>query len=230
MSFERARVHASVRGGGLIQTPIDKGADTMRLKELRGLPVIDPTAARKVGTVVDYQVDPVAGRLAALDIAHVEGGEGERILAQRVRRVGTSAVILTARGGATPGAAIEILDSWLDTSTTIGLEVMGDEGNRIGHLVDATFNQDTLEIEAYLLRASTIERLFGRRGRIQPDKVHSCSRELMMVLTGHVQAVELPADETGVLEMPVPLKDADRLPSPTYEQVRDGRPVGASPR
>ena len=38
----------------------------MRLKELRGLPVIDPTAARKIGTVIDYQVDPVSGRIAAL--------------------------------------------------------------------------------------------------------------------------------------------------------------------
>jgi sporulation protein YlmC with PRC-barrel domain len=200
----------------------------MRLKELRGLAVIDPTAARKIGTVVDYQVDPVAGRLAALDIAHVEGGESERVLAQRIRRVGTSAVILTARGGATPGAAIEILDRWLDTSTTIGLEVMGDDGNRIGHLVDATFNQDSLEIEAYLLRSSATERLFGRRGRIQPDKVHSCSRELMIVMSGHVKATELAPDETGTHEMPLPLKDADRLPSPTYEPVADGRPVGAS--
>jgi sporulation protein YlmC with PRC-barrel domain len=200
----------------------------MRLKELRGLPVIDPTAARKVGTVVDYQVDPVAGRIAALDIAHVEAGEGERILAQRIRRVGTSAVILTARGGATPGAAIEILDGWLDTSTTIGLEVMGDDGNRIGHLVDATFNQDNLEIEAYLLRANTAERLFGRRGRIQPDKVHSCSRELMIAMSGRVKAAELPSEETNALDVPVQLKDADRLPSPSYEPVPDGRPVGAS--
>jgi sporulation protein YlmC with PRC-barrel domain len=200
----------------------------MRLKEIRGLPVIDPTAARKIGTVVDYQVDPVAGRIAALDIAHVEGGEGERVLAQRIRRVGTSAVILTARGGAAPRAAIEILDRWLDTSTTIGLEVMGDDGNRIGHLVDATFDQDNLQIEAYLLRANATERLIGRRGRIQPDKVHACSRELMIVMTGHVKAAELPPDETGPLEMPVPLKDADRLPSPTYDPVADGRPVGAS--
>ncbi|MCA1644938.1 MAG: PRC-barrel domain-containing protein, partial [Chloroflexi bacterium] len=37
----------------------------MRLKELRGLPVIDPTAARKIGTVQDYQIDPASGRLAA---------------------------------------------------------------------------------------------------------------------------------------------------------------------
>ncbi|MBV8715018.1 MAG: PRC-barrel domain-containing protein [Chloroflexi bacterium] len=199
----------------------------MRLKEIRGLPVIDPTAARKVGTVVDYQVDPVVGRIAALDITPVTGGEGERILAQRIRRVGSSAVILTARGGSMPSEPLEILDRWLDTSTTIGLEVMGDDGNRIGHLVDATFNQDSLEVEAYLLRASFRERLIGRRGRIQPDKVHACSRELMMVVTGKVKAVELAPEETHSMEMPLPLKAADRVAAPSYEPVPDGKPVGA---
>ena len=200
----------------------------MRLKEIRGLPVIDPTAARKIGTVVDYQVDPVAGCIAALDISPVSGGEGERIIAQRIRRVGSSAVILTARGGSMPSSPMEIVDRWLDTSTTVGLEVMGDDGNRIGHLVDAIFNQDSLVIEAYLLRASFNERLMGRRARIQPDKVHACSRELMMVLTGRVKAAELAPEETASLDLPMPLKDADRLPSPTYDTVPDGKPVGAA--
>src|SRR5947209_16746389 len=112
----------------------------MRLKELRGLPVIDPTAARKVGTVVDYQVDPLSGRIAALDITSVDGAEGERIAAQRIRRVGSSAVILTARGGSIPSGPIEVVDRWLDTTTLVRLEVMGDDGNRIGHRVDATFD------------------------------------------------------------------------------------------
>ncbi len=203
----------------------------MRLKELRGLPVIDPTAARKVGTVVDYQVDPASGRIAALDISMTSGSNGERVVVQRIRRVGSSAVILTARGGSTPGVVPEINEHWLDTSTTIGLEVMGDDGNLIGHIVDATFDQDTLEIESYLLRASFWERLFGGRGRIQPAKVHSCSRELMMVITGHVKATEIapesPPQETAPLVMPVTLKDEDRLEAPTFTQVPDGQPVRA---
>ena len=200
----------------------------MRLKEIRGLPVIDPTAARKIGTVMDYQIDPGSGRIAALDITPLSGGESQRVLAQRIRRVGSSAVILTARGGSAPNAPTEVVDHWLDTSTTVGLDVMGDDGNRIGQLVDATFNQDSLAIEAYLLRASFTERLFGRRARIQPDKVHACSRELMMVSTGRVTATELAPQESTSLEMPLPLKEADRLASPTFESVPDGKPVGAA--
>jgi len=203
----------------------------MRLKEIRGLPVIDPTAARKIGSVVDYQLDPVSGRIAGLDIAPVTGGEGERILAPRIRRIGSSAVILTARGGSMPSGELEVVDRWLDTSTTVGLDVMGDDGNRIGRLVDAIFNQETLEIDAYLLRAGFMERLFGRRGRIQPAKVHSCSRELMMVATGHVKAAELaPEVATTSIDLPLTLKEADRVSLPEYEPVPDGTPVTASSR
>ncbi len=202
----------------------------MRLKELRGLPVIDPTAARKVGAVADYQVDPVSGRLAALDINGTDERGGERILAQRIRRVGSSAVILTARGGSVPGGTPEVNERWLDASTLSGLEVMGDDGNRGGHLVDATFDQDSLEVDAYLLAANFFERLFGRRGRIQPTKVHSCSRELMLVTTGHVTEVEIAPEETVPLDMRLPLKDADRLDVPTFEPVPDGKPVASNRR
>ena len=200
----------------------------MRLKELRGLPVIDPTAARKVGTVADYQVDPASGHLAALDISGVENGEDARILAPRIRRVGRSAVILTARGGAMANAPVEVNEHWLDASTVSGLEVMGDDGNRVGRLVDAAFNQDSLEIEAYLLRSGGWLRMLGRGDRIQPGKVHACSRELMMMTTGRVK--ELPAvvsEDTTPLSLRMPLKADDRLPAPGFEHVPDGQPVGA---
>jgi sporulation protein YlmC with PRC-barrel domain len=208
----------------------------MRLKELRGLPVIDPTAARKIGTVVDYQVDPASGRLAALDIdsTGVTGStssDGERIAAQRIRRVGRSAVILTGRGGAVPGNAPDINERWLDASTLIGLEVMGDDGNLIGHLVDAAFDQDSLEIDSYLLTASFWERLFSRRGRIQPASVHSCSRELMMVTTGHLK--EQPAtavEDMPTMSMRVPLKSEDRATTPPLDKVAEREPVSANGR
>jgi sporulation protein YlmC with PRC-barrel domain len=197
----------------------------MRLKELRGLPVIDPTAARKVGTVLDYQVDPVAGHLAALDVNAVGSGEAERILAQRIRRVGRHAVILTGRAGSTSNVEPELNEHWLDDGSLVGLEVLGDDGNRIGRLMDARFDQDTLEIEAYLLRANLWQRLTGRRGRIQPKSVHACSRELMMVTTGRVK--ELSVSEQPTSSLSLPLKPEDRLTAPSFEQVPDGQPVGA---
>jgi sporulation protein YlmC with PRC-barrel domain len=199
----------------------------MRLKELRGLPVIDPTAARKIGTVVDYQVDPTSNRLAALDISGGEEGDEERVLAARIRRVGRSAVILTARGGAVPGAEPEINEHWLDSASLVGLEVMGDDGNRVGEVVDATFDQDNLEVEAYLLRTGVFQRLSGRTDRILPARVHACSRDLMVVVRlKETAAIEPSVDqETTTLTLGIPLKGEDRLPAPSFDQVPDGKPI-----
>jgi len=204
----------------------------MRLKMLRGLPVIDPTAARRIGTVTDYQVDPGAGRLAALDVSPIGGSDNERILAERIRRVGNHAVILTAKGGSLPNAPAEVDERWLDASTLGGLEVMGDDGTRVGHVLDATFDQDSLAVDAYLLQGGNFfEKLIGRGGRIEPDRVHSCSRDLMLVTSGTVEAtVESVEEETKpmTLEAPVALKDADKLPAPSFETVPDGQPVSSS--
>jgi len=216
------------------------------MKELRGLPVVDPTAARKIGTVSDYLVDPAAGRLAGLDVTPLDGGDVQRILAQRIRRVGGSAVMLTARAESVPTSASEVNDRWLDSATLVGLEVMGDDGTRIGRLVDATFNQDSLMIEAYQLQGSGfLDGLTGKHNTIEPGAVYSCSRELMLIGTGQAQAAEsgatagaesaseTPAHEkieekTAALDSTLPLKDADRLTTPSFETVADGQPVSTS--
>src|SRR5579859_1036734 len=124
----------------------ERETSSMRLKDLRGLPVIDPTSARKIGTVVDYQVDPASARLAAIDISNNATTDGERVLSSRIRRVGRNAVILTERGGNVAGTAREVVERWLDAAVLGGLEVLGDDGNMVGRLMDATFDQDSLEI------------------------------------------------------------------------------------
>ena len=178
----------------------------MRLKEIRGLPVVDPAAARKIGTVSDYLVDPATGRLAALAVQGREGSADERIHAQRIRRIGQHAVVLTGRASSGASASGDGQhERWLDSASLANLEVLGDDGNRIGRLTDASFDQDTLEIDAYLLHANLWERLFGRhRGRIQPNQVASCSRELMIVKSGR------PAES----QTTQPTEDAAKSPEP----------------
>jgi sporulation protein YlmC with PRC-barrel domain len=201
----------------------------MRLKEIRGLPVIDPIAARKIGTVLDYQIDPVAGRLAALDINGIEEGATERILSQRVRRVGRSAVILTDGVNASPRLPIEDNERWLDSETFAGLEVMGDDGNRVGRLADGAFNQDNLAMELYVLRVGWFARLFGNRGRVVPSTVYSCSREMMLVTTGRA-AKELSLDsavEQATPALGAPLKSEDRAAAQGYDSTPESTPVAA---
>jgi uncharacterized protein YrrD len=194
----------------------------MRLKTIRGLPVVDPTAARKVGSVVDYLIDPASRRLAALEVAAPDGGDAapERITipSQQVRRIGRHAVVLTGPPDSSGQASADDAARWLDAASLSNLEVLGDDGNRIGRLTDASFDQDTLEIEAYLLHANLWERLFGRRrGRIQPNQVASCSRELMIVNSGRLaqEQTTQPAEAGAKAPEPndplgVPLKLDDR--------------------
>jgi sporulation protein YlmC with PRC-barrel domain len=197
----------------------------MRLKELLGLPVIDPTSARKIGTVLDYQVDPAGGGLAAVDVTGTSGADGQRVLAARIRRVGRDAVILTGRGGKVASATAEVDERWLDASVLGGLEVIDDDGDRVGRLIDATFDQDSLEIGAYLLRVGTLQRLLRRSSRITPARVQSCSRELMLVASGRLKAEPTaPAEaEPTTQEVRVALKTDDRMDAPTLEQVQDGQ-------
>jgi sporulation protein YlmC with PRC-barrel domain len=202
----------------------------MRLKQLHGLPVIDPTTARKIGTVVEYQIDPASGRIAALDVggAGESDLDGERILAQRIRRVGRSAVILTGTGRASPRMPRTIDERWLDGSTLVDLEVMGDDGDGIGRLLDASFDQDSLGIDFYVLRSSIWNRLLGRRTRIEPGVIHACSRELMIVSTGRLKELPVPVSaEAASPALSVALKTDDRLPPPGYEPAPDGQPAGA---
>ena len=190
----------------------------MRLREIRGLPVVDPTAARKIGTVSDYLVDPATGRLAALETQDREGNTDERIAAHRIRRIGQHAVVLTGRAtSGSIGGDTGQSERWLDSASLANLEVLGDDGNRVGRLTDATFDQDSLDIQAYLLQAQLWERFFGRhRGRIQPNQVASCSRELMIVNSGRLgegQAAQpaeddsTPAEPTDSLGVPLKLED-----------------------
>jgi sporulation protein YlmC with PRC-barrel domain len=206
----------------------------MRLKELRGLPVIDPSAARRVGTVTDYQVDAAASQLAALDIDPADPSDGERILSHRIRRVGRHAVILTGRDDDAPTLALDNSTHWLDTSSLEGLEVLGDNGDRVGHLMDATFDADSLDIEAYTLRSTFWERFIGHRGRVQPSTVHACSREIMIVTSGHVRepiptrAVSERDDASAESStIGVPMKVDDRVPAPRASPAENGKRVPA---
>jgi len=205
----------------------------MRLKELRGLPVIDPTAARKVGTVTDYQLDPTASRVAALDIDPVEPSDGERILAHRIRRVGRHAVILVGHSASTSNVVLDHAENWIDMGSLEGLEVLGDDGDRVGQLVDATFHQDSLEVDAYLLQATWWEQLIGRHARIQPSRVHSCSRELMIVTSGHMTEAaaepdtEPPQADEPTTEIGVPLKVDDRVSVDSKTPAKNGQGVTA---
>ena len=169
----------------------------MRALELRGLPVIDSQSARRIGIVTDLHVDPAGGRLAALDL-QVSGTDSmERIPAERVRRLGHNAVMLKG-GYISDNAAPAAIDKdWLDLDVLVGLEVLADTGDRVGHLADIYLDQDSLRVEAYKLAVPVLERWFGGGNRIAPDVVIACSRDLMIIKAAH-RVIEEETTETRV--------------------------------
>lgn len=156
----------------------------MRLTEIRGLPVIDPMTARKVGVVSNYYVDAVGGRLAAIEVdgdADPLGGRSSRIPAAQIRRLGHHAVMLTRRPRAEAGQDSDAPDSLLDARQLDGLEVMGDDGRRIGQVADANVDPDSLHVQAFVLRTSFLAWLLNRNARLAPASVASASTEMLLV-------------------------------------------------
>src|SRR5919198_330453 len=157
----------------------------MRALEVRGLPVIDSRSARRVGTVSDVHVDAAAGRLAALDVRVTDTDAIERIPAERVRRLGHDAVMLKGGYISDNARPLKIGEDWLDLGVLVGLEVLADSGDRVGHLADVYVDQDSLRVEAYKLVVPVLERWFGGGSRIAPDVVTACSRDVMIIRAAH---------------------------------------------
>ena len=203
----------------------------MRLKQLRGLPVIDPTAARKIGSVVDYQVDPASGRLAALDVERCRrrwrgrARPGRAHPPRRAQRRHPD----RPRRRRWPGLTPEVDERWLDSSSLVGLEVMGDDGDRVGEVLDATFDQDTLKIEAYVLRSDVLQRLTGRarshpartRAVVQPRADAGRAREGNRSRRGGAGARRDDDRQSARSRSKVD----DRLPAPSFDQVPDGKAI-----
>lgn len=191
----------------------------MRVTELRGLPVIDPRNAHKIGNVEDVLVDHEAGRIAALHIIRPDGESRERITAEQVKRIGQSAVMLRASADEVdthnPKLAVE---DCLDIETLVGLEVMGDDGNRMGTLCDVHVNADSLRVEAWELAVPRMERWLGGGGRVQPNAVLSCSRELMLVRSSRHVVQTVPGSDTT---------DSRAMADGQVERERERETVGA---
>lgn len=154
----------------------------MRLSDIRDLPVIDSRAARRVGTVASVSIDPTLNQVALFWVTLTSTGEAAAIPRSLVRRVGSHAVMLK-EGLRTMPATDAAGAGHIDLETLVGLEVVGENGDRLGSLSDAQVDPDTLRIECYEMAVAALERWFGGGGRIQAETVLACSSELMVVRT-----------------------------------------------
>jgi sporulation protein YlmC with PRC-barrel domain len=133
--------------------------------KLLGLPAVDLFRARVLGEVTDVLIDPAASRLDALDV-QPRWASPLRISAPRVRRIGRHAVMLDPGDGA-PALPLEDEDPRIDLAALVGLEVLTDRGDRVGHLADAYVNVASLAIEAGYRGIRAGGALLGALARLQ---------------------------------------------------------------
>ncbi len=145
---------------------------------MTGLPVVDTHVARQAGIVSDVLLDLHAGRVAVLNVKHADGWLVQRIPAEYVYRLGPHTVLVadTVAVDLGPPASDQ---RWFPIQSVVGLEVLTEGGDRVGQIVDADLDDQTLAVKAYLLRNAS--GAWRRRGRVHPDEVVTCSPELMLV-------------------------------------------------
>ena len=145
---------------------------------MTGMPVVDTHVARQAGIVSDVLLDMHAGRVAVLNVKHADGWLVQRIPAEYVYRLGPHTVLVadTVAVDLGPPATDQ---RWFPIESIVGLEVLTEGGERVGQIVDADLDDQTLAVRAYLLRNA--RGAWRRHGRVHPDEVVTCSAELMLI-------------------------------------------------
>jgi len=142
------------------------------------MPVVDTHVARQAGVVSDVLLDMQTGRVAVLNVNHGDGWLVQRIPAEYVYRLGPHTVMVSDTVAVDLGPPT-VEQRWFPIEALVGLQVLTDGGDKVGRIVDAELDDQTLAVKAYLLRNA--KGAWHRHGRIHPDEVVACSTELMLV-------------------------------------------------
>jgi sporulation protein YlmC with PRC-barrel domain len=143
-----------------------------------GLPVVDTHVARQAGVVSDVLLDLQAGRVAVLNVQHADGWLIQRIPAEYIYRLGPH-MVLVADSVAVDLGPPPADQRYFPLDTLVGLEVLTEAGERVGHIADAELDAQTLAVKVYFLKET--RGLWRRRGRVHPEDVLTFSPELMVV-------------------------------------------------
>ncbi|HLW01546.1 MAG TPA: hypothetical protein VKT82_23015 [Ktedonobacterales bacterium] len=153
----------------------------MHVTELRGLRVISLSETLKMGKVEDALLDPTAHFVAALRVRSGGSPGGEHIiLREAVKRVGQHAVVL----GAPIGMGLQRqpdLDRLIDLQTFLEMEVVTEEGTRLGRIHDAEIDTQTLNITDYEMTRHFWDAYLQTRVRVSARDTFSGSKDVLIV-------------------------------------------------
>ncbi len=153
----------------------------MRITELKGRPVVDSATARRIGLVVDLFVDAGVARLVALAVGAPGADKRKHIAAESIGRIGRDAIMVNLDPATQRTAHAANLQDCLDYRCLTGLEVLDEQGDRIGYLHDARLERDQLTIVTFELNGSLWRRCLDLREEIPPYDVAASSRDAMVL-------------------------------------------------
>jgi|GEM_PF-1349170 uncharacterized protein YrrD len=191
----------------------------MYISELKGKHVISLAEALKMGVVQDALLDPTGRYVAALRVRGING-QNRVVRRQYVKHVGLHAVVLAVSDDLTDSDDDADLDRLIDLRTLIGLEVISDQGNLLGHVRDALIDPQTLNVEEYELTRNFWDRYLQTGPRIPAATTLSCSKDLLVVPEKTQLAFGSEwAAEGGYAQA------ADTFPTPSQGALAPGRAV-----
>ena len=170
----------------------------MYVTDLRGLRIFSLMSALRMGAVSDALLDPSCHHVEALVVRRNAPGTPHLVPRQLVRRVGRNAVMLAGTDEYPEQAEVENADRLIDLATFLGLEVVTDYGNLVGHVHNAILDPETLAVTQYEIEGRGIERLLGRRGlrRVAASASLSASKDVLIVPESVLSEAPRSEDET----------------------------------
>jgi uncharacterized protein YrrD len=145
-----------------------------------GLPVLDADVARMAGVVADVLVDPLAGRLVAIDVQHGDGFLKHRAPAESLVRIDHSRVVVAGSSDLEFAPPQAWNPEIVPFRKLVGLHVLTEHGERVGRLRDAHLNVHTLSVEVFLLTSLPLVSWL-RRARVYRDDILSFGPEAMVL-------------------------------------------------
>ena len=162
---------------------------TIRLSRLRGLPVLDSIHAMQAGAVSGVVVDTLAGRVTAIDVGHGDGMLVSRIPLGQVDRLDSHLVLVA------DAMLIEFIEpeEWnprcVSSQSLLGMEILNEDGDRIGYIGDVHVDPRTLGIRYYEMAAPLWRSVF-LPVRLWPSEIVACSSDVMIVNRPSIEAAE----------------------------------------
>src|SRR5207247_328104 len=100
----------------------------------------DRPIARTLGRIVDVFIDTTGARIVAVELGDPGGEDRVRIPAEWIIRIGSCAVMVARRSGGGLADVIRVTEHCLNYQSLMGLDVLNESGERVGHLQDARFD------------------------------------------------------------------------------------------